>query len=182
MTVDPLCWVSVEWAVQSKSEPGFHLLQYLFLELEISPNHWGGTPPRRWSLLMVVARHGLPKVFALLIAAGADVNAVRQGSNVVRVLFLGCGDEDRGPLVYDKAQILVQCPRLHPTTAADWCVSCPKETWCHKTMKLFSQHASECARWSPLRSAWVATVDLVTQRTPDDPYRAHANLPPPPFA
>ena len=53
-----------------------------------------------------------------------------------------------------KAKLLVQCPQLHPSPAADWCVSCPVDSWCHSTMQVLREHA----RWSWLRRAWIAAV------------------------
>ena len=88
-------------------------LRFVAVELDAGP----GTADR---LLVAAASVGNFQVFAMLMDAGADVNAVWAGRSVVSSLF----PRYDSFLPYEKAQHLVQCPRLRPTSAAHWCLSC----------------------------------------------------------
>ena len=133
----PGCGLSVlQFAVHKHFEKSaLPFLRYALVELGVDPDTRGRFLR---TLLMFAARFGSFQVLSLLIDAGADVNARVDGISVVKWLFLDC------PFMHAKAKLLVQCARLRPTSVADWCVSCPKDSWCHKTMLLFAHHAAFC--------------------------------------
>ena len=149
---------------QTTKASAFSLLRYILTELKVAPGTQIVAGLQDCTLLMAAVSFGSVRVFTLLLGAGADVNAVVGGKNVVRFLFDGLYGNNNNSAVSreyaaeEKAKLLVQCPQLRPTCAVDWCVSCAEGTPCHTTMQLFSRHAMECARWSPLRCAWIAAV------------------------
>ena len=138
--------------------------RYLLEELKIDLEYRipAQLSSRTVTLLMKAAAFGFVELFGLLINAGADVNAVdSQGRSVVGWLF--CGLVNRA--MFEKALLLVECPRLRPAECSDWCtavVCASEDSWCHLSMCEFREHALACGRWSGVRVAWVSAVVLST--------------------
>ena len=134
------CWWVLEKAIEwSGFEAAYEFVRYALMELKVDPN-LRSPGPESWTLLFAAAKYGSVRVFSLLIDAGTDVNAVCWfGQCVVQWLSSDMGSSR----IYDKARLLVQCPRFRPMTAADWCESCPIGSWCHKTTQVFVWHVED---------------------------------------